>query len=250
MSLCWAAVVVAAGRGTRFGAPKQLLELAGLPMVGWSLRAFAQMPEIAEIVVVTEPELSEPMRALYAQLAPKHSVRVVVGGASRQESVRNGLRVVPEECEATLVHDGARPLVRVDDVRAGMAEVRDGRGAVLAVPVVDTIKIVNPKSMIVRQTLDRGTLWAAQTPQLALTSDLQWAHERARESGVEATDDAALLEQIGIEVVAVPSTSENFKVTLPEDAVRAEAFLRQRLAADEAHRAQVALHVRHVQQAT
>jgi 2-C-methyl-D-erythritol 4-phosphate cytidylyltransferase len=224
----WAAVIVAAGRGKRMGRPKQFIELGGLPMVGWSLQTFARMPAIAEIVVVTESEWIERMRALFAQLAPGHSVRVAAGGETRQASVRNGLRVVPEHCEAVLVHDGARPLVRPEDVLAAMDQVAEGRGAVLAVPVIDTIKVVNLKSMLVKQTLDRGVLWAAQTPQLALTADLLWAHERAREEGLEATDDTALLERIGVEVVVVPSTSENFKVTLPEDAERADALLRAR----------------------
>jgi 2-C-methyl-D-erythritol 4-phosphate cytidylyltransferase len=229
VSYVWAAVVVAAGRGTRLGEPKQFLELAGLPMAGWSLQTFASMPEIGELVVVTEPEWVERMRELVARVAPAHTIRVVEGGASRQESVYKGLRVVPERCEAVLVHDGARPLVRIDDVRAGTNEVRDGRASLLAVPVIDTIKTVNPKTLIVRQTLDRVTLWSAQTPQFALTADLQWAHERARGESVEVTDDAALLEAIGIEVVVVPSSTENFKVTLPEDVARADAFLRGRV---------------------
>ncbi|MBV8489257.1 MAG: 2-C-methyl-D-erythritol 4-phosphate cytidylyltransferase, partial [Candidatus Eremiobacteraeota bacterium] len=200
MSYQWAALIVAAGRGTRLGQPKQFLELAGMPMVGWSIETFARMPEIADVVVVTEPESIEPMRELVERLAPQHTVRVVEGGASRQESVRKGLRVVPERCEAVLVHDGARPLVRVEDVRAGMMEVRDGRGALLAVPVVDTVKLVRPHSKVVEKTLDRATLWSAQTPQFALTADLLWAHERAREEEVDATDDASLLERIGVEV--------------------------------------------------
>lgn len=228
MQLTWAAVIVAAGRGTRFGRPKQFLELGGRPMVAWSIAAFASMPEIADVVVVTEPEYVAAMRELYAQFAPGHTVRVVEGGPSRQASVHRGLRVVPERGEGVLVHDGARPLVRPEDVRAAMSEVRDGRGALLAAPVVDTIKVVMPKTGVVEKTLDRATLWAAQTPQFALTADLAWAHERAVQDGIEATDDAALLERIGIEVVAVPSSTENFKVTLPEDLPRAEAILRER----------------------
>ena len=109
-----------------------------------------------------------------------------------------------------------------------MREVRPGRGAVLAAPVVDTIKVVDPESMVVTQTLDRGTLWGAQTPQLAMANDLRRAHDDANKAGVEMTDDTALLERIGIEVIAVPSSTENFKVTQPEDLIRAEALLRVR----------------------
>ena len=224
----WAAVVVAAGRGARLGRPKQFLELAGLPMVGWSIRRFAAMAEIEELVVATEPECVDQMRALIARLAPDRSARVVRGGASRQGSVYKGLMAVPSQVEAVLVHDGARPLVGTSDVRAGMREVRTGRAALLAAPVVDTIKVVDAQSRRVTTTLDRRTLWAAQTPQFATLSDLRAAHERARRDGVAVTDDAALLELGGLEVVVVPSTCENFKVTLPADVARAEIILQER----------------------
>jgi 2-C-methyl-D-erythritol 4-phosphate cytidylyltransferase len=217
-----------AGRGTRFGRPKQFLELAGVPMVGWSIRTFAGMPEVDEIVIATEIEWLDRMRELSAIAAPQRTVVVVAGGASRQASVFAGVRAVSERCDAAFVHDGARPLVREDDVRAGMAEVRAGRAALLAAPVIDTIKVVDTATRTVRETLDRSRLWAAQTPQFALRTDLLRAHEGAVADGVEATDDAAVLERIGIEVVVVPATTENFKVTLPEDVARAEAFLRER----------------------
>jgi 2-C-methyl-D-erythritol 4-phosphate cytidylyltransferase len=223
-------VIVAAGRGVRFGQPKQFFELAGLPMVGWSIRAFARMPEVAELIVVTETEYVAQMQSLIERVAPQRTARVVEGAGTRQGSVRNGVLAVSAACQAVLVHDGARPLVRARDVRAAMAEVREGRGSLLAAPVVDTIKVVDDARMSVTRTLDRATLWAAQTPQLALTADLLDAHERAVSDGIEATDDAALLERIGVEVVVVPASSENFKVTLPEDVARAEAFLRERLA--------------------
>jgi 2-C-methyl-D-erythritol 4-phosphate cytidylyltransferase len=219
-------VVVAAGRGTRFGRPKQLVEIAGLPMVGWSIRTFSAMPEIDELIVVTENEWLAAMNELVAQLKLDRHVRVVEGGATRQESVGNGIAAV-SRAQAVLIHDGARPLVRAHDVRAAMREVREGRGAVLASPVVDTIKVVDGASMTVRETLDRGMLWAAQTPQLAMLSDLRRAHAQAAKRGVDATDDVALLEALGIEVAVVPSTAENFKVTRPEDLQRAEMLLRE-----------------------
>jgi 2-C-methyl-D-erythritol 4-phosphate cytidylyltransferase len=228
-NLSWAAVIVAAGRGTRLGRPKQFLELAGMPMVGWSVQTFATMAEIDELVVVTEPEWFDATRDLIAQLAPRQSAGIVRGGETRQASVHNGLRGLSGRCNAVLVHDGARPLVRETDVRAGMQNVRSGRGAFLATPVVDTIKVVDRQSGRVLTTLERETLWAAQTPQFATAADMLLAHEIAAHDGCIATDDAALLERIGIEVVAVASTAENFKVTQPEDIARAEAFLRERV---------------------
>jgi 2-C-methyl-D-erythritol 4-phosphate cytidylyltransferase len=225
----WAAVVVAAGRGARLGRPKQFLELAGLPMVGWSIRRFAEMAEIEELVVATEAECVEQMSALIARLAPETAARVVRGGASRQGSVYEGLMAISPQIEAVLVHDGARPLVGVSDVRAGMREVAEGRAALLAAPVVDTVKVVDPQTRGVRTTLDRRTLWAAQTPQFAMAAELRNAHEHARRDGIVVTDDAALLERAGVEVIVVPSTGENFKVTLPADVARAEMILQERV---------------------
>jgi 2-C-methyl-D-erythritol 4-phosphate cytidylyltransferase len=196
-----------------------------MPMVGWSLRTFASMGEVAEIVIVTEAMWLERMQDLAGTLLGTREIRVVPGGETRQSSVYNGLRAVPKECDAVFVHDGARPLVRTRDVRSAMREVGDGQGAVLAAPVVDTIKVVDPATHLVKATLDRGALWAAQTPQFGMRDDLERAHEHAMHMRLEATDDVGLLEAIGVNVVVVPATSENFKVTHPHDVVRAEALL-------------------------
>ena len=160
----WAAVIVAAGRGTRFGRPKQFLELAGLPMVGWSLQTFARMPEIEEIAIATEPESLEPMRELAERIAPGRVGAIVAGGSSRQGSSYQGVRAVSEACDGVLVHDGARPLVREDDVRAGMAEVRDGRGALLAAPAIDTIKVVDASTRRVPISCARTNARAKRAP--------------------------------------------------------------------------------------
>ncbi|MGR4064165.1 MAG: 2-C-methyl-D-erythritol 4-phosphate cytidylyltransferase [Vulcanimicrobiaceae bacterium] len=220
----WAAIVVAAGRGARFGGPKQLAPLGGFPLVAWSVRTFADMSEIERIVVVTEREWLEQMRdAILAATDSAIPIEFVEGGRTRQESVRAGLAAVTG-CDAVLVHDGARPLVRAADVRVAMSHVRPGCGAILASPAVDTVKVVDPATRVVRETPDRQNLWMAQTPQMATYDDFTRAHEDARTSGVEATDDAMLLERIGIAVVAVPATGENFKITTPEDLLRASVL--------------------------
>jgi 2-C-methyl-D-erythritol 4-phosphate cytidylyltransferase len=224
----WGAVIVAAGRGVRFGGPKQLIELAGKPMLAWSIGTFASLPEIVELIVVTEPDFIASMQAVCAAHAGGMPWRVVAGGATRQESVRLGLAALQAPCEGVLVHDGARPLVSAQDVRAGMQPVRPGTATLLAMPVVDTIKVANDARQVVR-TLDRATLWAAQTPQFATVRDLQRAHADALQLGLPAaTDDAALLEGAGCEVLLIPASDENFKVTLPGDRARAEALLRER----------------------
>jgi 2-C-methyl-D-erythritol 4-phosphate cytidylyltransferase len=224
----WGAVIVAAGRGTRFGRPKQLLELAGKPMLAWSIDVFAGMPEISDIAIVTEPELVERVEALAAPRVRAASLTVVAGGADRQASAFNGIRALPQHCAGIFVHDGARPLVRPSDVRAGMRSVRPGVAALLAAPVVDTIKVVDDRRKVTR-TLERESLWSAQTPQFATGRDMRAAHlEAVRHGWPRATDDAALLERHGLDVVVVASTVENMKVTHPADLLRAEAILRER----------------------
>lgn len=221
----WGAVVAAGGRGERFGRPKQFVEIAGLPMLGWSIRAFASMSEIVDIVIAIDPALVTRAEELLRQIAPDCPARVVVGGMTRRESVKHGINALGDGVEAVLIHDGARPLVRVQNVRAGMRAVRPGRGAVLATPVIDTIKVVDKDSLRVKKTLDRSMLWAAQTPQFGMLADFR----RAYTLNEPATDDTALLERIGVEVTIVPSQHANFKVTVPEDLTQAELLLRERV---------------------
>ena len=230
--LKFCAIVAAGGRGERFGQSKQLIEVAGRPLVAWCLETFSQMAELGGMVIATEPEHAERMQSLADRFAPQLATRVVSAGATRQGSVRNALAAAPVECDGVFVHDGARPLVTVRDVRAGMALVSANVAAVLAAPVIDTIKLVKTadrEPLIVSQTLDRRELWAAQTPQFATTADLRAGHAAAERDGVDVTDDVALLERLGMTVVVVPATTENFKVTLPRDRERAEGILRDRL---------------------
>ena len=160
-----------------------------------------------------------------------HELRVIPGGSERQDSVRLALAALPAACTAVMVHDGARPLVRPEDIRRGMEAVGPGSASFLASRVIDTIKELDAEGTVVR-TLDRSVLWAAQTPQFGLRSDLVRAHREAEQSGVRVTDDAALLERAGLRVIAIEAAAENFKVTLPEDLARAETILRERLPAE------------------
>jgi 2-C-methyl-D-erythritol 4-phosphate cytidylyltransferase len=226
--MIWGAVIVAAGRGTRFGRPKQLMELGGKPMLAWSLDVFAAMPEISDIVIATEAEFVEGVEALARPRVGAASLTVVAGGADRQASALHAIEALPQHCAGIFVHDGARPLVRPSEVRAGMRAVRPGVGALLAAPVVDTIKVVDAQRKVTR-TLDRETLWSAQTPQFATGRDMRRAHgEAVRHGWPRATDDAALLERLGLDVVVVESSVENMKVTHPADLLRAEAIVRDR----------------------
>lgn len=229
----WGAVIVAAGRGTRFGRPKQLVELAGKPVLAWSVDLFAAMPEISDIAIATEAEFVDQVEALVLPRAGSASVVVVAGGVDRQASAANAIAALSQHCTGIFVHDGARPFVRAAEVRAGMQAVAPGVAALLAAPVVDTIKIVDERHAVT-QTLDRSTLWSAQTPQFATAADMRRAHAEALRLGwPRATDDAALLERLGITVVVVEASPENMKVTHPSDLLRAEAIANDRLALAE-----------------
>jgi len=228
----WSAIVVAAGRGTRFGRPKQLVEVAGKPMLAWSLETLASIDDVRLLVVTTEPENVSAVEDLVATAAPHLDAQVIAGGEERQDSVRLGVERVVNLVGLTgslLVHDGARPMVRADDVRRGMAAVADGVGALLAVRVVDTIKEAGDDGRVIR-THDRSRLWSAQTPQFARTRDFARAHREAARLGTRATDDATLMELLGMPVVVVEGSEQNFKVTLPGDLERAELILRARAA--------------------
>ena len=225
--MSWGALIVAAGRGTRFGRPKQLIEIAGKPMIAWSVEAFASIAEISDLVIATEPEFVEQVDAFARKLVGNLDLRVISGGIERQDSVRIGLAAFPDRTHAVLVHDGARPMIRAEDVRRGMMVVAPGVASLLATPVVDTIKQLDRDGKVVR-TLDRTLLWAAQTPQFGTLHDLRRAHRDAERSGLRVTDDATLLERAGLDVRAVDGDPENFKVTFPADFIRAEAILRDR----------------------
>lgn len=222
-------MIVAAGQGTRMGGsvPKQYRELAGVPMVLRALRPFTSHPEVAHVVLVLPAADVVTPRAWLAGLAGA-GLTLVAGGAERSDSVANGLAALPPECTLALVHDAARPLVDRASIDGVIAAVRNGAGALPAVPLGDTIKEVVPDdpALTVRGTVPRERLWRAQTPQGAARALLEEAHRRARAEGLHVTDDAMLLERLGVPVRLVPGSSLNFKVTTEEDFRLAELVVR------------------------
>ncbi|MEU2051716.1 2-C-methyl-D-erythritol 4-phosphate cytidylyltransferase [Streptomyces bungoensis] len=230
-----AAVIPAAGRGVRLGpgAPKALRALSGTPMLIHAVHALAASRHVSLVVVVAPPEgAAEAKTLLDAHALPERTGFLVVpGGDTRQESVRLGLDALPPEYEIVLVHDAARPLVPVDTVDAVIEAVRDGAPAVVpALPLADTVKEVEPAATPgdpepVLSTPDRSRLRAVQTPQGFDRATLVRAHETV--TG-DVTDDASMIERLGLTVVAVPGHEEAFKVTRPLDLVLAEAVLARR----------------------
>ena len=223
-------IVVAAGRGERLGGEtaKQYQLIGGVPMVLRALRPFTSHPDVAQVVLVLAPaDADQPPAFLSAFTAPSSSaspvLSVVPGGSHRGDSVRAGLAALHAECKIVLVHDAARPFVDRAVIDAVIGLARAGEGAVPAVLLSDTLKEATARdSTLIRRTRPRARLWRAQTPQGFPRAVLEKAHARAARDGHRATDDAALVEAIGVPVRLVPDSWRNLKVTTPEDLALAE----------------------------
>lgn len=217
-------VIAAGGSATRVGGAelKQFRWLAGKPMLLHSLQRFQARPGVALVVCVLPRSVAgDPPPWLFQ--CDTERLAVTEGGATRTESVRNGLEELPSSCRVILIHDAARPLVTDETIDRVIAEARAGRGAVAAIPVVDTLKRVDAHGRI-GGTLSREGLWRAQTPQGFPREMILRAHERAMAVGRDATDDAALCEQDGAEVVVVPGSERALKITDEADFARADAL--------------------------
>jgi 2-C-methyl-D-erythritol 4-phosphate cytidylyltransferase len=225
------AVVLAAGSGERLGAatPKAFLPLAGRPMALFSVEAAAASHAVDAVILVVPPALERAaIDALLAAAPNGIRIDVVPGGASRQESVRHGLRAVPEWAEFVVIHDAARPFASPGLFARVVSAVRDAQGAAV-IPVVsspDTIKRV--RDGLVVETLPRDEVALSQTPQAFAAGRLREAHARAVMTGSEGTDDAMLCEAAGDPVLTVPGEASNFKITTREDLERAERLARAR----------------------
>jgi 2-C-methyl-D-erythritol 4-phosphate cytidylyltransferase len=220
-------VLVAAGQGARLGGevPKQYRPIAGVPMVLRALRPFASHPDIAQVVVVLRPSDAESPPDFLRSLGP--GLALVAGGAARADSVAAGLAALSPACTTVLVHDAARPFVARAVIDAVIAHARAGEGAVAAVRVSDTLKqAAGDDATRVARTVPRDGLWRAQTPQGFPRAVLERAHRTSVPDPAAATDDAALVERLGVTVRLVPDSPRNLKVTTPEDLALAELLAR------------------------
>lgn len=219
-----AAVIVAAGRGERFGAPaKCLAPLGGRPLLAYSLDAVEQATTNVSVVVVAGPHTEAEVRGLIAAGPWRKPVQVVLGGDERQESVALGTGATSDDCDVVVVHDAARPLVEAAAFDRCAIAAHEVGAAILAAPVVDTIKRVRSGTIVA--TVPREELWSAQTPQAfrreALLSAL--GSEVARMQVF--TDEAGLFEALGLPVAIVPNEQPNLKITRAGDLALAEALL-------------------------
>lgn len=221
------AIVVAAGRSTRMdGIDKLAARLDGRPLLAWTLDAIAAAAEVARIVVVTSPERVSELAA--APWLPRADIDIVAGGTRRQESVHAGFvaldRFEPDEAGVVLIHDGARPLVTNALVSKVAAETARHGAAIPVLPIADTLKRIDGE--VVGETVERAGLGLAQTPQGVRRDLLREAYRRFPQQGPETwTDEASLLEAIGVAVRVVPGDPANLKVTVPDDLARAEAII-------------------------
>lgn len=221
------AVIVAAGRARRMGAggDKLFLQVAGRPVLAHTWQRFEDAPSIAEIILVVRDGTQAAVGELAARFGFRKPHRVVAGGAERQDSVANGLAALDPRAEIVAIQDAARPCVTVELIEATIAAARETGAAIAAQPVSDTIK-ETADGVTVFRTLDRGRLWAAQTPQTFRVEVIRRALAEVCRRGVTVTDDAAACELIGQPVRLVLSPAPNPKITVPGDVAWIESLLR------------------------
>lgn len=211
-------VIVAAGKGSRMRTEesKQYLELNGKPILVHTLALFQRIGAVNTIVLVTGSNDVERCKAYVEQYGLTKVRHIIVGGKERQDSVYRGLQALEGSVEWVMVHDGVRPFAAEEHIMACWRKAMETNAAVLAVPVKDTIKVVDPAGTI-QSTPDRRSLWAIQTPQAFRFSLLLQAYEQAEKDQFVGTDDAMLVERIGTPVQVVEADYYNIKITTPED---------------------------------
>lgn len=225
-------LILAAGNSTRMGGiNKQLLPvgMGAVPVIVRSIEAFQGIPSIKEILIAVKSEEKPVFDEVLCRFLKKEEVPVTVipsGGETRQKTVEQSLCYVSEEARYIAIHDGARPLVRKEDIEKTFDVCRKVGGAVLGTMVKDTVKIIG-KDEMVEMTPDRGTLFAAQTPQAFDLAEYRAALCLADREHVDFTDDAQLFERTGRKVAAVVGHYDNIKITTPEDVKIAESLLGQ-----------------------
>jgi 2-C-methyl-D-erythritol 4-phosphate cytidylyltransferase len=224
------AIILAAGKGARMnaGMNKQFILLNGKPLLVHTLEAFQNCKEIDSIILVAgRDELQLCKEQILEAYAFSKVDRLVEGGRERQQSVYNGIKSLDKECKVVVIHDGARPIVPTGIIEKCI-EAALAYGAVSAgMPAKETIKILDEEGFV-ECTPERGRVWITQTPQAFQYDLIKKAHESAGDKGILGTDDAFLVERMGVKVKMIESTYENIKVTTPEDIIIAETIMNKK----------------------
>ncbi|HEY3198768.1 MAG TPA: 2-C-methyl-D-erythritol 4-phosphate cytidylyltransferase [Nitrospirales bacterium] len=221
------AVIPAGGSGRRMGTatPKQFMPLGGIPLLLHSLQVFERCASILQVIlVVPKDERERVLVDVVARHGIKKVQKVVAGGATRQKSVYQGLRETDPEAEIVVIHDAVRPFVTEDLIERSIETARDIGGAIVAVPMKETVKQVGADGHILL-TVDRSQLWLAQTPQTFRRAMLIEGYRKAESDGFQATDEASVMERLGYKIAVVSGRWDNIKITTPEDFQMAEAIL-------------------------
>lgn len=219
------AIIVCAGNSTRMcGVNKQLLSLGSSTVVGMSMSKLQRCPSVKEIIVVARVQDITTFKDISKELNISKLKDIVVGGSTRQESVSNGIESVSKDTKYITIHDGARPLVEVEDIEKSITDARTHGGATLGVPVKDTIKVV--KDGFIVDTPNRETLYITQTPQTFDKSLYLKGLHYALQNDLNFTDDCQLMESIGCRVFMTVGKYSNIKITTPEDISVAENILK------------------------
>lgn len=223
------AIIVAAGSSTRMGKliSKQLIKLNGTEVIVHTLKAFQQSNAIDEIVVVCREQDIDTIKSLAEQNSITKTTGFTAGGATRQESVKNGVALVNPSAEYIAIHDGARPLISSQDIDNVVKNATVYKSSALGVFVKDTIKVVDENNFITA-TPDRSSLIAIYTPQVFKLDLYKQAMQKAEKENKDYTDDCQLVEALGEKVYVTSGSATNIKLTTPEDIIIAESFLKSR----------------------
>ncbi|EYE87584.1 2-C-methyl-D-erythritol 4-phosphate cytidylyltransferase [Fervidicella metallireducens AeB] len=222
------AVIVAGGKGKRMGNDinKQYIKIGGKEILARTIETFNAIEDIDEIIVVSpEEEIQYCLDNIINCYGFKKVKKVVKGGKERQNSVYNGLKSCSDNTDIVIIHDGARPFVSKEIILRSINEARENGACAVAVPMKDTVKIVDEKQFVI-DTPDRSRLYAVQTPQTFKYEIIVSAHNKALNERIEATDDTKLIECIGGKVKIIEGSYLNIKITTPEDLIFAEAIIK------------------------
>ena len=220
------AVIVAGGKGTRtnMDVPKQFYEVFGKPLLYYTIKKFCDIKSIDEIILVVPCDYVVYTNDFVKALNLDKVTKITIGGATRQESVLNGIKETNKKCTFVAIHDGARPFIDKDAIKMCIQDAKKYGAAAVGKKCVDTLKKADD-NLIIKETVNREEIWQINTPQIFKKDIILNAHTKAKDDNINATDDCALLERLGYEIKITPTEKNNLKITTYDDIKYMEAFL-------------------------